>query len=74
MVKMGALVSYGADFHLLGAQAAKIVVKVLKGKRPSDIPIESPERFTFTVNLRTAREIGLKIPRSVLERADRIVE
>jgi putative ABC transport system substrate-binding protein len=74
LVKKGALVSYGADFRLLGVQSAKIVAKVLKGLRPSEIPIETPERLSLAINLATARAINLKVPRPVLERADRVVE
>jgi putative ABC transport system substrate-binding protein len=74
LVKKGALVSYGEDNKLIGIQAARIVVKVLKGIKPSDIPIETPERPVLAVNLTTAKEIGLKIPRKVLDRVDRIIE
>lgn len=74
MVKMGALTSYGGDYRLFGAQAAKLVVKILKGSTPSQIPIETPDRLILSVNLITAKAIGLKIPRTVLERADRLVE
>ena len=74
MVQKGALVSYGNDFRLIGVQAAKIVIKVLKGVQPSEIPIEIPERPLLVVNRATAKIIGLKIPREFLERVDRIVE
>ena len=74
MVRMGALVSYGADFHHMGAQAAKIVVKVLKGAKPADIPVEAPEMLLLSINLATAKAIGLKVPRSVVERAHRLEE
>jgi putative ABC transport system substrate-binding protein len=74
MVQKGALVSYGNDFRLIGVQAAKIVIKVLKGVQPSEIPVEIPERPLLVVNRTTAKIIGLKIPREFLERVDRIVE
>jgi putative ABC transport system substrate-binding protein len=74
LVQLGGLISYGAESRLLGAQAAKLVVKILKGTPPSDIPIETPERFFLSINLATAKAIGLKIPRGVLERADFLVE
>jgi len=73
-VEKGALFSYAADFRLVGAQAGRLVAKVLKGEKPSDIPTETPEKLLFVVNMATARSIGLKIPRNVLERIDRIVE
>jgi putative ABC transport system substrate-binding protein len=74
LVTMGALGSYGSNRHLTGLQAAKLVAKLLKGAKPSDLPIETPDRFILSVNLATAKAIGIKIPRSVLERADRLVE
>src|SRR5712691_4887699 len=74
MVENGALASYGANFRLQGAQAAKLVVKVLQGARPAEMPIQTPEKLTLTINLTTAKAIPLEIPRSVLERADRLVE
>ena len=74
MVQKGALVSYGNDFRRIGVQAAKIVIKVLKGVQPSEIPIEIPERPLLVVNRTTAKIIGLKIPREFLERVDHIVE
>ena len=74
MVEQGALVSYGADFRLLGMQAAKLVAKILKGAKPSEIPIQTPEQLLLAINLTTAKTIGLDIPRSILERTDRFVE
>jgi putative ABC transport system substrate-binding protein len=74
LVKKGALVSYGEDSQLIGVQTARIVVKVLKGIQPSEIPIETPERPMLVINSTTARNIGLKIPRQVLDRVDKIVK
>ncbi len=74
MVEQGALASYGAEFRLVGAQSARLVAKILKGEKPSDIPTETPEKLLFTVNMTTAKTIGLRIPRNVLDRIDRIVE
>jgi putative ABC transport system substrate-binding protein len=74
MVSKGALVSYGADFRLLGGQAARVVAKILKGASPIDIPIQTPDELILAVNLTTAKAIGLGLPLSVLERADRLVE
>lgn len=73
-VKAGALASYGTDFRLIGAQSAKLVVKVLKGTKPTDIPIETPDPLVLTINQSSARAIGLKIPVKIVERADRIFE
>jgi putative tryptophan/tyrosine transport system substrate-binding protein len=74
MVDKGALAAYGASFRLLGAQTAKLVVQVLHGVRPAELPIQTPQQLTLTLNLTTAKTIGLVLPRSVVERADRIVE
>jgi putative ABC transport system substrate-binding protein len=74
MVEQGALVSYGADLRLLGIQAAKLITKIIKGAKPSEMPIQTPEQLLLTINLTTAKSLGLDIPRSVLERTDRFVE
>jgi ABC-type uncharacterized transport system substrate-binding protein len=74
MVEEGALVSYGTDLRLLGLQAAKLVVKVLQGAKPSELPIQMPEKMLLAINLKTAKAIGLDIPRRLLERTDRFVE
>jgi putative ABC transport system substrate-binding protein len=74
MVTQGALFAYGTDLRRMGVQAARLMAKVLKGEKPSDIPIETPEKFFLAVNLTVAKAIGLKIPRAVLERVDRVVE
>ena len=74
MVERGALFAYGGDFRHVGAQSAKLVSKVLKGAKPSEVPTEIPDKLMLVINLSTARAIGLKIPDAVLERADRRIE
>ena len=74
LVRKGALISYGEDSQLIGAQTARLVVKVLKGIQPSEIPIETPKHPILVVNRTTAKTIGLKIPREFLEQVDRVVE
>jgi putative ABC transport system substrate-binding protein len=74
MVEQGALISYGADLRLLGRQAAKLVVKIMQGAKPSDLPIQTPAQWLLTINLTTAKAIGLDISPRVLERTDRLVE
>jgi putative ABC transport system substrate-binding protein len=74
MAERGALVSYGADLRRLGIQAAKLVAKIVNGAKPSEMPIQTPEQMVLTINLTTAKAIGLDIPPSILERADRVVE
>jgi putative ABC transport system substrate-binding protein len=74
MVDKGALVSYGSNFRLIGMQAAKPVVKILKGTQPAEMPTQTQEEMMLALNLTTAKVIDLKLPRNVLERADRLVE
>ena len=74
MVERGALVSYGTDLRRLGVQAARLVTKIMKGGKPSEMPVQMPEQLVLTVNLATAKTIGLDIPGSILERVERLVE
>lgn len=69
-VSHGGLVSYGADYRAQGVQAARLVAKVLRGARPSDIPVESADRVVLAINLKTAASFGLATPRKVLFSAD----
>jgi putative ABC transport system substrate-binding protein len=73
LVARGALASYGSERHMTGLQGAELVAKILHGARPEDIPIETPKRLILTLNLRTANDIGLRIPRRVLQRANRFI-
>jgi putative ABC transport system substrate-binding protein len=70
----GALISYGPDFRSVGAQAARLVAKILKGEKAGEIPSEPSERLLFVINQSTAKAINFKMPRDVLERADRLVQ
>ena len=74
MVERGALISYGTDLRRLGVQAARLVTKIMKGVKPSEMPVQMPEQLALTVNLATAKAIGLDVPPSILERAERLVE
>ena len=58
----------------MGFQAAKLVVKILQGTQPTQIPIQIPDKLILTINLTTAKAINLDLPRNVLERTDRLVE
>jgi putative ABC transport system substrate-binding protein len=73
-VEHGALFSYAPDDAAVGREAATVVDRLLRGARPSDLPVEQPRKFELAINLKTARSLGLTIPPSVLGRADRIVE
>ena len=70
----GGLVTYGPNAIESHRYAATYVDRILKGAKPAELPIEQPTKFEFVVNLKTAREIGIKIPRSILLRADRVIE
>ena len=74
LIEHGALLYYYTDFLALRRQAATYVVKVIKGAKPGELPVEQPSRFEFIVNLKTAREFGLTIPQSVVAFADQLIE
>jgi putative ABC transport system substrate-binding protein len=73
-VDVGGLISYGPNRRALGRQVAVYVDRVLKGRRPADLPVEEPTMFELAINLKTAKALRLTIPPSVLLRADRVVE
>ena len=68
----GGLVSYGPDFHAQGVQAARLVAKILKGARPQELPVEGADKIDLAVNLKTAAQLGLGVPKKILLRADAI--
>ena len=72
-VEAGGLLSYAANEAENFRRAAYYVNKILKGAKPADLPVEQPKKFALVINLKTAKQIGLTIPDSVLYRADRVI-
>ena len=74
LVQAGGLISYGPDLRVLARRGAHYVDRILKGVKPADLPIEQPSKFLLSINLKTAKSLGLAIPASLLTRADEVIE
>ena len=72
-VEIGGLMSYGPEPLHMNRRVASMVDKILKGRKPADIPVEQPMKFEFIINQKAAKQIGLTIPPNVLARADKVI-
>ena len=74
VVEDGGLMSYGASFEDAYKRVAYYIDRIFKGAKPANLPVEQPSRFQLVINLKTAKTLGLKIPDSILLRADKLIE
>ena len=74
LMEQGLLMSYGADPRDVARRIPSYVDRILKGAKPADMPVERPTKFEFAINMKTAKAIGLAIPRALLMRADEVIQ
>jgi len=74
MVERGGLISYGVDINDLFERAATYIDRILEGRKPTDLPVQAPTKFELVINHKTAKELGLAVPHTLLTRADEVIE
>ena len=74
VVDVGGLMSLSPSLSDIAARGAVYVDKVLRGTKPSDLPVEQPTKFELVINLKTAKALGLTIPQTLLQRADQVIQ
>ena len=70
----GGLMSYAPSLSELARNAAGYVAKILKGAKPAELPVEQPKEFELVINMKTAKQLGVTMPQSLLLRADRVIQ
>jgi putative tryptophan/tyrosine transport system substrate-binding protein len=73
-VVAGGLMAYMTAYYDIFRREAGVIDKIFKGAKPGDLPVESATRFELAINLKTAKALGLNVPPTLLERADRLIE
>jgi putative tryptophan/tyrosine transport system substrate-binding protein len=73
-VEAGGLMSYGPDLHETFRKVANYVDQILRGAKPGDLPVQQPTRLELVLNMKTAQALGLAVPRSIVLRADKVID
>jgi len=73
-VRQGGLISYGPDESANFRRAAVFVDRILKGAKPGEMPVEQPSKYEMVINLKTAKTLGIEIPKAILFRADEVIQ